>query len=162
MTARNVPRRITAIALLLVQVIGTGCYSFVPVVHTGIPAGTQVSLRITDAGRIALGGSMGPEIGAVDGRLVQHTATEYTLAVSGVRFLRGGEQRWNGERMSLRNDHVADVREQRLSKTRTGLLAGLAISAVVYAATRGLSGSGERDPGRTPTDTAATTRIPRY
>lgn len=155
-------RTTKAIALLLIQASSAGCYSLTPVVNTDVPAGTQVSLRITDAGRVSLGGSMGPEIGEVDGRLVQHSATDYTLAVSGVRFLRGGEQRWNGERISIRNEHVVEVREHKLSKPRSALLAALTISAVVYAATGGFGGFGQREPGRTPGDTAATTRIPRY
>lgn len=146
--------------LFLQSVLSTGCYTLTPVVSTDLPVGAQVSLRVTDAGRVALGGSMGPEIGEVDGRLVQHNDSAYLLAVSGVRFLRGGEQRWNGERISVRNEFVSGVSEQRLSKVRSGALAGVTIAAVVYALSRGLGGFGTSEDGKAPGDTVQTTRIP--
>jgi hypothetical protein len=143
-------------------VFTTGCYSLTPVVNTGVPMGSQVALRITDAGRVALGGSMGPEIDLVEGRLVQRSDSAYLLSVSGVRFLRGGEQRWNGERISVRQEHVSGVSEQRLSKLRTVALTAATIAAVTLAVTKGLGSFGDRDEGKPPVDTAQTIRIPRY
>lgn len=142
--------------------VTTGCYTLTPVVNTGVPAGSRVALHITDAGRVALGGSMGPEIDLVEGRLVQRSDTAYVLSVSGVRFLRGGEQRWNGERISVRNEHVSGVSEQRLSKLRTGVLGAASIAAVVLAVSKGLGGFGNSDPAKQPGDTSQTMRIPRY
>jgi hypothetical protein len=148
--------------LLLVHLVATtGCYTLTPVVNTGVPAGAQIALNITDAGRVALGGSMGPEIDQVEGRLVQHSDSAYLLSVTGVRFLRGGEQRWNGERISVRNEHVSGVSEQRLSKFRTGALGAASIAAVVLAVTKGIGGSGTSDPTKQPGDTSQTIRIPR-
>jgi hypothetical protein len=151
------------VVLLFAHLVATtGCYTLTPVVNTGVPAGTRVALRITDAGRVALGGSMGPEIDTVEGRLVQHSDSAYLLSVSGVRFLRGGEQRWNGERISVRNEHVSGVSEQRLSKVRTVALGAATIAAVALAVSKGLGAFGDRDEGKPPVDTAQTIRIPRY
>lgn len=148
--------------LFLHTVITTGCYSLTPVVNTTDLAGKQIALRITDAGRLALGGSMGPEIGEVEGRLVQHNDSAYLLSVSGVRFLRGGEQRWNGERISVRNEFVSGVSEQRFSKARSGALGAITIAAVVYTLSRGLGGFGTSETGKPPSDTLRTVRIPHY
>jgi hypothetical protein len=140
----------------------TGCYTLVPVANTGVPAGAMVALEINDAGRVALGGSMGPEIGEVEGRLVEQTSSEYRLAVTGVRYLRNaGEQTWNGERISIPTEHVRAVRERRLSKGRSAIFAGAAVGAVAYIVTRSIIGSGQEGPDRTPVDTAHSVRIPR-
>ena len=56
-----------------------GCYTLQP---TGGPVpqpGTVIGLDINDAGRVALGGSMGPEIGQVEGRLVQRDNSEFVV-----------------------------------------------------------------------------------
>jgi hypothetical protein len=140
----------------------TGCYTLVPVVNTGVPAGATIALEINDVGRLALGGSMGPEIGQVEGRLIEQTSSEYRLAVTGVRYLRNaGEQAWNGERISIPSDHVRSVSERRLSRGRSAIVAGAAVGAVAYIITRSITGSGQEGPDRTPVDTAQSIRIPR-
>lgn len=139
----------------------TACYSFAPVINSTLPLGTVVALDITDAGRVALGGSMGPEIGQVEGRLVQNTNGEYIVAVSTVKYLRGGEQKWTGERISIKSEHVSSVKERRFSKKRSGIFAGAALSAVALLITRSIIGSGQSDPGKMPGDTLQSVRIPR-
>jgi hypothetical protein len=150
------------LVLLAQLMVTTGCYTLTPVVNTGVPAGSQIALHITDAGRVALGGSMGPEIDMVEGRLVQHSDSAYVLSVSGVRFLRGGEQRWNGERISVRNEHVSSVSQQRLSKFRTAALGAASVAAVVFAVSKGFGAFGTSDPVKPPGDTSQTIRIPHY
>ena len=156
-------RRAVAGALMLPMVMfTTGCYTLVPVANTGIPAGATIALEINDAGRVALGGTMGPEIGEVEGRLIEQTSSEYRLAVTGVRYLRdAGEQTWNGERISIPSDHVRSVSARRLSRGRSAIIAGAALGAVAYIVTRSISGKGQEPPGRVPTDTAQSVRIPR-
>jgi hypothetical protein len=156
-------RAVAGAVMLPVVMLATGCYTLVPVANTGVPAGTTIALDINDAGRVALGGTMGPEIGQVEGRLVEQTSSEYRLAVTGVRYLRdAGEQSWNGERISIKSEHVRSVSERRLSKGRSAAFAGAALGAVAYIVTRSISGSGQERPGRTPPDTAQSVRIPRF
>ena len=149
-------------ALSVLATSTTACYSLRPVANVGVPLGSTVALDITDAGRLALGGSMGPEIGQIEGRLVDRNAAEYVLSVTGVRFLRGGEQVWNGERVSIKSDHVSTVRERYLSRGRTAILAGAAIGAVAFIVTRSITGNGQDIPGKTPGDTLGAIRIPRF
>ena len=86
-----------------------GCYTLQP---TGGPVpkvGTIIGLELNDAGRAALGGSMGPEIGQVEGRLVEKDSGEFVIAVSALHLLRGGEQVWHGETVHIKSEYVSSI-----------------------------------------------------
>lgn len=140
-----------------------GCYTLQP---TGGPVpnlGTNIGLDLNDAGRAALGGSMGPEIGQVEGRLVQKDSGEYVVAVSTIHLLRGGEQVWHGEIVHIKSGYVSSLYERKFSAARSAALAAAGVGAVAIIATRGLIGLGSTDQsgGMTPIDTAHTQRRPR-
>lgn len=103
---------------------------------------------------------MGPEIGQIEGRLVQNTGSEYLVAVTDVHFLRGGEQVWSGENIHVPNGYVTQVYQRRLSKVKTVAMAAVGIGAVAFLATRGLGGLGDVTQPETPGDTGHTTRRP--
>ncbi len=132
-----------------------GCYTFRPVVEPLAP-GAEVAFDVNDAGRVALGGVMGPEIARIEGRLLERGADDYVVAVSAVRLLRGGEQIWSGEPVRVRADHIGPAQERRFSRGRTaalgaGVLGGLALVVI----TRTLIGGGTED-GNPPVDTVNT------
>lgn len=139
-----------------------GCYTLQP---TGGPVpqlGTIIGLDLNDAGRAALGGSMGPEIAQVEGRLVQKDTGEFVVAVTDVHLLRGGDQVWRGEQVHIKAGFVSSVYERRFSVTRSAALAAVGVGAVAIIATRGLIGLGSTDQGvMTPGDTGHTLRRPR-
>jgi hypothetical protein len=138
-----------------------GCYTLQPAMRAP-EAGTVVALDITDVGRVALSGSMGPEIGQLEGRLISSENGEYLISVSSVRYLRGGTQIWAGERVRVREDYVGNTYEKRFSKGRT-LALGATVAAGIAAlvVSRDLFGYG--DPDRPPVccDTIASIRLPR-
>jgi hypothetical protein len=148
---------IAGFAFLLV-----GCYTLQP---TGGPVpqlGTIIGLDLNDAGRAALGGSMGPEIGQVEGRLIQKDSGEFVVAVTDVHLLRGGDQVWRGEAVHIKSGYVSSVYARRFSAARSAALAAAGVGAVALIATRGLIGLGSTDQGgMTPGDTAHTQRRPR-
>src|SRR5262245_57209035 len=77
-------------ALRRVVVVGSafllvGCYTLQPTGGQAPQPGVVIGLDINDAGRAALGGSMGPEIDQVEGRLVERNNNEYVVAVNAVR-----------------------------------------------------------------------------
>ena len=150
------------VGIALVWGLAVGCYSLQPVVGNPLPLGTQVGIDITDAGRVALGGSMGPEIAQIEGRLVGRDSAEYVLAVSMVHLLRGGEQIWTGERIRIKTEHVSGIKERKLSKGRTIAMAAVSIGVVAFFIRQSLNGSLFGDEGRPPIDTFQSTRIPRY
>jgi hypothetical protein len=139
-----------------------GCYSLQPVAGQPLPLGTVVSLGISDAGRVAIGGQMGQEISEVEGRLLQRDSSHYELSVQQVRFIRGGEQVWSGEHISIATEHVTTVAERKFSRGRTVLLSTATIGVVALAVSKSLLGSLILDEDRTPPDSGITIRYPRF
>jgi hypothetical protein len=141
--------------------LAAGCYTWEPARGPEPLLGTPVAFDINDVGRAALGGSMGPEIGTIEGRLVQQDSAGFQVAVTGVQFLRGGEQRWTGEQVRVKREFVSSVYERHFSATRSVALGAGAIGMVVALAGKSLIGSGQGEPGKTPPDTSHTARLPR-
>ena len=149
---------VAGLAVLLV-----GCYTLQP---TGGPIpqpGNIIGLDLNDAGRSAMGGSMGPEIGQVEGRLIQKDSDEFVVAVTDIHLLRGGDQVWRGEAVHIKSAYVSSVYERRFSAVRSAALAAAGVGAVAIIATRGLIGLGDPSSpsGPAPGDTAHTQRRPR-
>ena len=143
--------------------LALGCYTYQPIANQPLPLGTTVELSINDAGRAILGGSMGPEIASIEGRLIRQDSAEYVVAVSQLQLLRNGTQVWNGERVVVRKDFVTGIRERQLSKSRTAVLSAVVVGAVATALSQGLNGMIAGDQGKpAPTDTGRAIRIPRF
>ena len=140
-----------------------GCYTLEPARQlAAVAPGTVIALDLTDRGRAALGGSIGPEVGQIEGRLVSMDTSEYVLQVTGIRFLRGGEQTWTGEVVHVKSEYVSSRYERRFSTVRSVLFGAVAVGAVAVVAAKGLSGFGTGDSGSGKGDSSATqTRVPR-
>lgn len=133
-------------SLFTALVLVAGCYTLQPVTHAAPEVGSVVALDVNDVGRVALGGSIGPEIGRIEGRLISQENGGYLLAVSSVRFLRGGEQFWTGERVRVSQEHVGNTYERRFDKGRTIALSAAFVAGVAaIVASRDLIGFG-REP----------------
>jgi hypothetical protein len=146
----------------VVLVLGlAGCYTLQPARGESPQVGTRVAFDVNDAGRVALGGSMGPEIDQVEGRLLERTDDEYVLAVANVKLLRGGHQVWGGETVRIKSDHVATTYTRRFSRARTVGLAIAGGGAVAFLVTRAITGAGDRDETTIPGDTVQTQLSPR-
>ena len=137
-----------------------GCYTLQPTGGVTPAPGKTIGLDINDAGRVALGGSMGPSIARVEGRLVSRDSVEYVLAVTDVHLLVGGDQVWSGETVHIKSEYVSSMLERRLSVARSVALGAAGIGAVAILATQTLSGFGSSDRTGTPGDTSQTQRIP--
>ena len=133
----------TALAFLL-----GGCYTMQPVGRVVPDARTKVAFDITDAGRVALGSTMVPEIDRIEGRVLSAQDSSYLVAVSTVRLLRGSVQVWSGEQVRVNPQHVSNSYIKRFDRTRSVLL-GVAIvgGAAAILVTRSIIGSGNDDPG---------------
>jgi hypothetical protein len=150
--------RLVAVAA---SVLVTGCYVLQPVTSTGpVPqVGTNLALDVNDVGRVALGGSIGPEIGQIQGRLLSQENGEYVVAVSLVRFLRGGEQTWTGEQVRIKKEYVGTTYERRLHKGRTiALSTAIAGGLLAVAVSQDLFGLGHAADPIVPPDTGITFR----
>jgi hypothetical protein len=118
-----------------------------------------VAFDVNDAGRVALGGSMGPEISQVEGRLVSVENGEYVIAVTAVRLLRGGEQVWRGEQVRLKSEHLGSAYVRRFDTARSAIVGGTVVGGfTAFLIGRALRGAGSGREGRAPPDTALTQR----
>ena len=139
-------------------VLVAGCYTLQPARGYLPVVGDRIAFDINDVGRVALGGSLGPEIGQIEGDLISRTDDEYVIAVRSIRLLRGGEQVWNGEPVRLRTDYVGAAYERRFSTGRSVAMGALTVGSIVaFVLTRDLIGAGSDDDGD-PGDTIRTVR----
>lgn len=146
------------------SVLLAGCYTLRPTGGTVPSPGTSMAFDISDAGRVALGGTMGPEIAQIEGRLAGRDGTDYVVSVTDVHLLRGGDQVWHGEAVTLKSEYVSSLYERRFSPARSAAIAAAGVGAIAAIATRSLGGLGSTDkpaPGGGPGDTAHTQRRPR-
>jgi hypothetical protein len=152
-----VTKRVYVIASLCMTVL-TGCYDLEPVGTVTPATESRVAFDVTDAGRVALGGSMGPEIDQIEGYLKSADSSTYTVAVTTVRFLRdGGEQKWTGETVRLKREYVSRSYVRTLNKGRTVVVSLAGAAAIAAIVGRSLIPAG--DPVvDVPSDTGSQTR----
>ena len=123
------------------------CYSVEPIASVTPTPGTRLTLAINDGGRVALGGSMGPEIRIVEGKLLTKQDSTYVLSMIGVNYLNGTFQKWAGETVRINSGMVSGFFEKRFSTAKTVMvLAGAA--AAGYLITNGYTfkPGGKDDP----------------
>ena len=143
----------------LAAVLVAGCYTLEPVQGPTPQAGTEIAFDINDAGRLALGGTMGPEITQIEGRLLEKGPAEYLVAVSSVHMMRGGEQVWSKEPVRIKSEYVSSVYAKKFSAARTIALSAVGVGIVAAIAGRSLVGGGAVDQGQVgPSDSSHTTR----
>jgi len=139
-----------------------GCYSLQPA-RTAVPQqGTRIAFDVNDAGRVALGGSMGPEIDQVEGNLLETDSDAYLLSVTSVRLLRGGEQRWAGEAVRIKREYVNNTYVRKFSAGRTAAVSVLGAAALIAIVKGSISPNGNVDQ---PIDTGGSKtarRAPRF
>lgn len=152
MAGSGFPSRRTVGAVLLGLAL-MGCYTLQPMGGVEPKPGAKLAFDVNDAGRVALGGSMGPEIAQVEGTLLEKDGEGYLIAVSNVRLLRGGEQVWTGEKVRLNNQYLGSAYERRFSLGRSIGLGVVGIGGFgAILATTSLLGTGTDKPGG-PVDT---------
>jgi hypothetical protein len=123
-----------------------GCYSLKPAGGVPPQVGTRVAFDVNDAGRVALGGTMGPEIAQVEGDLIEKDSASYLLSVHNVRLLRGGEQAWSGEQVRLKTEYVGYAYERHFSTGRSIAFGALGVGGfTAFMLTRSLLGFGSND-----------------
>ena len=107
---------------------------------------------------------MGPEIAYIEGRLLSSQSDEYVIAVKSVKLIRGGNQVWNEERVTIKREYISQTYERQLSKNQTVALAAVfVVSVYLVAAKMKLFGLGKEEPVEPPCDTGCTpaVRFPR-
>jgi len=112
----------------------TSCYNLQPVSVAVPEPGTRIAFTINDVGRVALGGSMGPELRRVEGSFQSKDGDDYLVNVLGVELLQGGYQTWAGESVRINSSYVSAVYEKTFSKSKTALaVGGIAVAATLLS-----------------------------
>ena len=136
-------RQLRFISFVTLSILSVGCYTLQPAVGVSPEIGAQVAFDVNDAGRFALGGSMGLEIAQIEGRLVETSSEDYLVAVSALRLLRGGVQVWRGERVRIGTAHVGTPYIRKFSKGRSIALGAVVVGGfAAFMLSRGLLGGG--------------------
>lgn len=133
----------------------TGCYKYTPLATTDPAPGTRIAVDLTPTGTDTLARFVGPNVIAIEGRVVEAAGSDLLLAVSVVRKRTGEEDFWKGETVSIPRGVVSGLRQRRLATGRTLLLAGAvaALGATVgVAAGGGGSGGGGGGGGPPPVE----------
>ena len=118
--------RLLIIALFL-TLASAGCYKLTPIEASVPDAGTEVRVRLTDAGSVRLDPLIGARIVAVDGRTLQTNDSAIVLAVVAVVGQNGRSMAWSQERLSVPRDAVSSLLTRSLDKRKTWLVAGLSV-----------------------------------
>jgi hypothetical protein len=154
-------RCLTHIGLVTGTLLSAGCYTLQPVGGASLTPNDRVAFDVTDVGRVALGGAMGPSIMQIEGRLLRQAPDSLVVAVSSVSFLNGGSQAWSGESVALKPEYVGVSYQRRLSKSRTFAAAAIGVGAVAFIVTRSLVTGGDPATPPPPPPEGSTHRGPR-
>lgn len=111
--------RLVTVALLSSLV---GCYNYAPLTTADPRPGTRVTAQLTDSASFALAGYLGPDVAAVEGRLLTVTEQDIGISVVAVRNRNGVEHYWKGEVVTLPRGDVATLRERKLAPGRSAFL----------------------------------------
>jgi hypothetical protein len=127
----------------------TGCYQYVPTGSQPLPRGAEVSVSLSDAGRVAMTEALGPGVRRLGGTLLEHGDTAYLVSVRTVEYLDLAiTAQWAGEQVEIPRRHVTEVRERQLSRTRTWVTIGLVVAGLIASTFVAISGFGD-DEGPT-------------
>ena len=148
------------VSVVLLGVLSAGCYTLEPAGGVTPEVGTGVAFDINDVGRVALGGSMGPEILQIEGRLLSKDGNDYLVGVTAIHLINGGTQTWRGESVRIKPDYVSTTYLKRYSAGKTIALSAIGVGAVVALAGASLIGNGAPDHQGGGGDTSHTRRAP--
>jgi hypothetical protein len=145
--AKPLPRfsvRILALQLALASLLA-GCHRYEPVTAASVATGASVAVSLTDYGTANLGRLLGLGVGTVEGNLVTVSDSAYTLAVQLVRQRNGIETLWRGEQVAIPRVDVAEIRQRRISRSKSAV-AAVALLAAAYGAVEAFIGTGSGSP----------------
>ncbi len=146
--------RATSLALLGVFLL-QGCYTVKAVEEPGGPRpGSRVVASLTADGSQQLASQVGPRVVAVEGVLDEATPSELSLRLVRTEGANQVSTFWNQEEVSIPRPAIAQLRERRLDRPRSYLVAGLIVGGAALAAvlTRGIF-AGDDGGGPIPTPT---------
>jgi hypothetical protein len=141
------------VSLLLLGVWALqGCYSVRAVEPGGPQPGSRLVAQLTPDGSQQLASQVGPRVIAVEGVLDQATADQLSLRLVRTEGANQVSTFWNNEEVAIPRPAIALLRERRLDRTRSYLVAGAIVGAALLAGalTSGLFSTDEGGGGNPP------------
>ncbi len=146
-------RRLLAGVCVALLGFQTSCYTLQPFRTDVPPGGDRVGIILNDRGRVLMDQVLGPSVDMVEGSIAGVDSAAFRVSVARVVTIRGDATTWTGETVVVPREGVAGFRERKLSKTRSWVLAGILLGAIVYSIVglgiNGLGGDPD-DPPCTP------------
>ena len=125
-------RAVGPAAIAVCSAISVGCYRYTPVDAQAPSAlGTEVRVRLTDAGAVSLAPLVGNRVELIDGRLVSVADTSLTLSVTGTTDRLGNETPWRGEQVAIPRAMFDGLERRTLDRGKSYLVGGIAAGMVV-------------------------------
>jgi hypothetical protein len=121
--------RSSAVALLSIGLLATGCYKYVPVEVATVNPQEDVRVLVTESAAARLSRDLGSYTTSLDGRLAREPNDSVSIAVTVTRAYRGRLMDSGRQTMFLGRGEVVEVHRRELSRTRT-VAAGLGAVAV--------------------------------
>ena len=143
--------RLFAAAAMAASTVTSGaCYRYTQIDAPSPALGSEVRVRLTDAGAVALAPLVGNRIEMVDGRVSSVTDTAVTLSVTATTDRVGSEVPWKGEQVVFPRSSVARLEQKHLDRGKSYMVGGIA-AGLVAAIGVGFSvtgnGGGSGGPG---------------
>jgi hypothetical protein len=136
--------RLCAIALVP---LCAGCYEYGPMSQAPTTGRQSVELLLNERGRADFVDRLGPDALSLEGTLVTRKDSVVTVDVTSVRYVNQAVSKWAGERLSVSNGQLRDIRNKRLSMSKTGFAIASAVGGLVaFIVTRSLTGGGDAPP----------------
>jgi hypothetical protein len=123
------------------------CYRYTPIDSSSPALGSEVRLRLTDAGAITMAPLVGNRIEVVDGHISSVADTAVTLSVTQTTDRLGSEVTWKGEQVVFPRTVVAGFERRSLDKGKSYLVGGIT-AGLVAAVGIGFSISGNGSSGQ--------------
>lgn len=134
--------------MMAASTIASGaCYRYTPIDSTSPALGSEVRVRLTDAGALKLAPMVGNRIELVDGRVSSVADTSVTLSVTGTTDRLGSEVTWKGEQVVFPRSTFESLERRSIDKGKSYLVGGIA-AGLVAAVGIGFSVSGNGSGGQ--------------
>jgi hypothetical protein len=119
-------RTLAAAFMAASTVASSGCYRYQPIEAASPALGTEVRVRLTDAGAVSLAPLVGNRIETIDGRISSVADTAVTLSVTGTTDRLGVDVPWKGEQVTFPRAAVASLERKSLDRGKSYLAGGIA------------------------------------
>ena len=122
------------VALTACTLVSSGCYVHRAILDPAPLPNMSVTVTLTNDGRGALSGLLGPGARALDGRVLMSSPDTLALAVYRMTRVTGRIESWRGEHVALPQRSAARVEERRFSARATAAVVGGAVTGLVLVA----------------------------